>query len=265
MNSAAAAAELDHTPWGGAQQVDVPGVAPADASTRQVVRWAIEALAPFEEGLRNAAGIRPIADHLEPVDCDWGALQPLAQHVGILGSNDTALASNLGNGSKWLTENHWSGTASQAFTAASNTRRDSADERGSHMTGVAAVLRQGGLQVEQHARNQAFALVNDLMRPATFEKFTLPLGLWGTILDRQMSESIRAEIRGDLQAVHAAAASRHEDILSTVQSMRDALQSESAQAVPGTGEAMTVSSVQARGRTGYGYGGNKWWEHDLAV
>ena len=254
--------ELDHTAWGGAQYPETPGIGPADASTRQIVQWAIATLAPFEAGLESAAGVKPVADHLEPIDCDWGALQPLAAHVDLLGSNDQALASNLGGGAKWLAQ-HWSGTASQAFTAASNTRRNSADERGAHMTTVAAVLRKGGQQVEQQARNQALALVGDLMRPTTFEGFTLSLGLWGTIIDRQMSESVRAEIRGDLQAAHTAAASRHEDILGTMQAVQSALQAESAQAIPSVGDdGPSTRSITGQGRAGYGFGGYTWMEAD---
>ncbi|WP_041407301.1 hypothetical protein [Segniliparus rotundus] len=132
------------------------------------------------------------------------------------------------------------------------------------MTGVAAVLRQGGQQVEQQARNQALALVNDLMRPTTRLGFTLPLALWGTILDSPMREILRVEIRGDIQAAHAEALSRHEGIVVTVQGMQDALAAESAQAIPSSGESTAISSVQARGRTSYGYGGNTWWEDDLA-
>ncbi|WP_041407299.1 hypothetical protein [Segniliparus rotundus] len=94
----AAAGELDHTAWGGAQHPDVLSIGPADVGARRVVQWAIETLAPLEAKLEAAAGIKPVADHLEPIDCDWGSLQPLAEHVGLLGSNDQAWPPTSGTG-----------------------------------------------------------------------------------------------------------------------------------------------------------------------
>lgn len=257
---------LDHTSWGGAQFSDAPSVGPASTGTRQIVEWSISVLSPFEEGLRNAAGVQPVADFLEPVACDWGALQPLAEHIGFLGANDQALASNLGDGTKWLAQ-RWSGAGAQAFTNVSDTRRGLADERGAHMAAVSRMVRQGGACVEGMARNQASLLVEDLMRPMTFEGFSLPLGLWGTILDRPMSEGIRSSIRGALSSATETARSRHEDILGVVQNMRNVLHSESAAALSPVSDVLPQTPTDLSGGDGrgsYGFGGHSWLEVGLA-
>ncbi|MFD4181176.1 hypothetical protein [Rhodococcus sp. NPDC058514] len=251
--------------FGGLQLPTLPGVEPAPYQVRQVVAASIEILTPYEEPLSRAIGVRPVADHLAPLEADWEALESVGRCIGLLGINDFVTSENLANGTRWL-QHSWSGEASSAFGVASTTLKDSIGARSEDLDVVAKIVGNGGRLLERLVHNQAMDLAVTITKSMRFLDFTLPLGVWAQLIDSPMQHSMKSEISSAVEALKKSAASRQDEISNTIERIACALTYEPGRSLPVHNPSDFELPDKFNGDLGacrYGYGGNVWWEHTV--
>lgn len=245
----------------------LPEVATGTLTTRNAVTGAHGIVSVFDDRLNGSIGIKPAAHYLAPLADDWEHIQAIGKRIRQLGVNHASTAGNLSGGSNWLTA-QWTGGSADSYTTAMTAFHTDIHQRGTELETIGKTLEKGGECLERHVHNQAAGVTSGLMRPLDILGLSLPVGVWGQIVDRPMRGSIKAQITSAVDTVRSEADARSASITDLVDRMHKALAYE-----PGTAIAEPTGALfDPPGKVTldydtirYGFRNNVWWEQNLAA
>ncbi|WP_063060900.1 hypothetical protein [Nocardia sienata] len=252
--------------FSGLQLPGFPDVSEVEYSVRRVLTAAIDQIQVYDDDFAVAIGLKPVADYLAPLVADWEALQAIGQRIGWLGINDYVTSENLVNGTRWL-QNSWTGDAAQSFGTGTGTAARTMADRSIDLDAVAKIVENGGLVLTRLVYNQAVGLSDLVLKSISHQEASFPLGVWASLINNPMPESLRTEIRSALDGLRSAAESRHTTITTMLEKVSAAVDY-----APGR-KAAVYSPVDFEvpekivvdpGVAKYGFGDNVWWEESNA-
>ncbi|WP_406232121.1 hypothetical protein [Nocardia sp. NBC_01009] len=252
--------------FAGLQLPSLSAVEESQFTVRQVVEVGVELVAPYDEKLSAAIGMKPAADYLTPLAADWEALQTLGKRIYQLGINDFVASENLSGGLRWL-QGSWSGSAAQAFAASAGNLGQAIAIRSADLDEVSKIVQNGGVYLERLVYNQAVELTSALAQPMSFLDITLPLSGWAQLVNQPMRDTIKTEIVAAVDAMKKSVDARRDAITTGLGTISQALDYSPGRAGP------TFNAIEFEipdkvivdlGARRYGFGNNIWWESNIA-
>ncbi|MFD3706148.1 hypothetical protein ACFWUP_23665 [Nocardia sp. NPDC058658] len=226
----------------------------------------INAVAPYDDVLSKAIGVKPAADYLTPLTADWEALQAVGKRIGSLGIVDYVTSENLAGGNRWL-QSRWSGDAAQGFDTSITSLSRSLATRSLDLEATSRIVEYGGTLLERLVYNQAAGISEALTKPINLLGFALPLSAWAQIVDWPMHESVRSQISAAVDELKTAMESRKTAITTAVTAITQALAYMAGRQAPvfdptafEVPEKVSFETVARR----YGFNDGVWWEDSLA-
>lgn len=252
--------------FSGLQLPSFPDVPEIKYAVRQVVTAAIDQIQVYDDDFSAAIGLKPVADYLAPLVADWEALQAIGQRIGWLGINDYVASENLVNGARWL-QSSWTGDAAQAFGVGTGTAARTMADRSVDLDAVAKIVENGALVLDRLVFNQAVGLSDLVLKSISHQEASFPLGVWASLVDNPMPESLRTEIRSALDGLRSAAESRHTTITTMLERISGAVDYAPGRKAPVYNPVdfeVPEKVVVDPGVAKYGFGDNVWWEESNA-
>lgn len=252
--------------FSGLQLPSFPDVPEMEYAVRHVLTAAIDQIQVYDDDFAAAIGLKPVADYLVPLVADWEALQAIGQRIGWLGINDYVISENLVNGTRWL-QSSWTGEAAQSFGTGTGTAARTMADRSIDLDAVAKIVENGGLVLTRLVYNQAVGLSDLVLKSISHQEASFPLGVWASLINNPMPESLRTEIREALDGLRSAAESRHTTITTMLEKISAAVDYAPGRKAPvyspddfEVPEKIVVDPGVAK----YGFGDNVWWEESNA-
>ncbi|QLY29448.1 hypothetical protein H0264_29950 [Nocardia huaxiensis] len=244
----------------------LPTIDDATYTLRNVVTASANAVAPFDDALSAAIGIKPAANYLTPLASDWESLQVIGRTIGQLSINDFVASQNLSTGIQWL-QGFWTKDASQAFGESARGLWQSVWRRSDDLDAVSRIVEYGGACIERLVYNQSVGLAAAVTQPMSFLGFTLPLGSWAQVIDSPMRDSMKSEITTAAEALKTSADARHTAITTIVDTISTALNYSNGREIPAfnaTDFEIPEKMVAGTSAQRYGFGSQVWWEVQVA-
>ncbi|MGA6206429.1 hypothetical protein ACPESR_16965 [Nocardia testacea] len=252
--------------FSGLQLPSFPDVPEMEYAVRHVLTAAIDQIQVYDDDFAAAIGLKPVADYLVPLVADWEALPAVGQRIGWLGINDYVTSENLVNGTRWL-QSSWTGEAAQSFGTGTGTAARTMADRSIDLDAVAKIVENGGLVLTRLVYNQAVGLSDLVLKSISHQEASFPLGVWASLINNPMPESLRTEIRSALDGLRSAAESRHTTITTMLEKISAAVDYAPGRKAPvyspddfEVPEKIVVDPGVAK----YGFGDNVWWEESNA-
>ncbi|MGW5385135.1 hypothetical protein [Nocardia sp. NPDC003963] len=252
--------------FSGLQLPSFPDVPELEYAVRRVVDAAIDQIQVYDEDFASAIGKKPVADYLAPLVGDWEALQAIGQRIGWIGINDYVTSENLINGTRWL-QSSWTGDAAQAFGSGTGTAARTMADRSIDLDAVSKIVENGAFVLDRLVFNQAVGLSDLVLKPISHQDASFPLGVWASLINSPMPESLRAEIRSALDGVRSAAESGHTAITTMLERISGAMDYAPGRKAPVYNPVdfeVPEKVVVDPGVAKYGFGDNVWWEESNA-
>lgn len=252
--------------FGGMIFPDLPELVPGEFTIRAVVGNCAKLIDHFDEPLNESIGVRPVADYLAPIECDWEILQTLSGRIRQLGINDHTTSENLKGATRSI-RTSWSGAASEALESAVFSLQKSIFDRSIDFDHMARIVAQGAEFIERTAYNQAISVCSTLLQPLTHQDDTLPLAVWAQLLDGPGRSPNAAEIEARISDFRRAAEQRKSAIEDVFDIIGMALDYQPGRSLPGQTHQILDAPAKIPADLGfarYGFGDNVWLEESMS-